>query len=145
MQRRGASTAWHAHPCCGKVLSGAGDPGEGAAVNKNTFLLAAALALASVLAAFPAQAQKKMYRCGSNYQDRPCDQAQAAPKPAAAAPVKAETAPAPQSRAAYQQQLRCENYGRQMDELRDKQNAMKTNVLDGQIRSLETRMKADSC
>lgn len=88
-------------------------------------------------------AQKKMYRCGSNYQDRPCDQAPAA-KPAVATAAKAE-APAPQSRAAYRQQLRCENYGRQMAELREKQKSLSGNLLDGQIRSLESRMKGDNC
>lgn len=101
------------------------------------------LAFAAAVAASPVQAQKKMYRCGSNYQDRPCDQVPA-PRPAAAE-VKAEAAPAPQTKAAYQRQLRCENYGRQMAELKEKQKGMKSNLLDGQIRSLEGRMKGDSC
>lgn len=115
-------------------------------MNKNTFFLGLTLASVMAMAAFPAQAQKKMYRCGSNYQDRPCDQTPVAPKPAAAAPVKAEVpASTPSSRAAYQQQLRCENFGRQMDELKEKQQGMKSNLLDGQIKSLESRMKSDSC
>jgi len=114
-------------------------------VNKNTCFLAAMLALGAAMAAASVQAQKKTYRCGSIYQDRPCEQAPVAPKPAAAA-AKTESA-APQSRAAYQQQLRCENYGRQMTELRERQKGLtqQSNLMDAQIKSLEGRMKGDNC
>lgn len=112
-------------------------------VNKYAFI--PVVALGAALAASSVLAQKKMYRCGSNYQDRPCEQTPAAPKPAAA-PAKAESVQ-PQSRAAYQQQVRCENYGRQMAELRERQKGLtqQSHLLDGQIKSLEGRMKGDNC
>ena len=97
-----------------------------------------------------ALAQKKMYRCGSNYQDRPCD---AAPAPAAAAksaaPAQAAAGAsesAADKKAAFQRQVRCENYGRQMDELRVRQKGMKEGtMLEAQIKALDNRMKGDSC
>ena len=115
-------------------------------MNKHTVFLATMLALGAAMAASPVLAQKKTYRCGSNYQDRPCEQTSVAPKPAPA-PVKVEAPVQPQSRAAYQQQLRCENYGRQMAELRQTQKGMakQSNMMDGQIKSLEGRMKSDNC
>jgi hypothetical protein len=115
-------------------------------VNKNTCVAATMLVLGMVMAAAPAVAQKKMYRCGNNYQDRPCETAPAIPKPAAA-PAATKSEAAPQSRAAYQQQLRCENYGRQMADLRQTQKGLtqQSNIMDGQIKSLERRMKADNC
>ncbi len=114
-------------------------------MNKNTVFLATMLALGAAVAASPVLAQKKTYRCGSIYQDRPCEQTPVTPKPAPA-PAKAESA-APQSRVAYQQQLRCENYGRQMAELRETQKGLskQSNMMDGQIKSLEGRMKSDNC
>lgn len=115
-------------------------------MNKYVFIPVVTLALGAAMVASPSLAQKKMYRCGSNYQDRPCEPAAvpAAPKPAAA-PAKAPAQQ--QSRAAYQQQLRCENYARQMTELRETQKGLskQSNMMDGQIRSLEGRMKSDNC
>lgn len=130
---------------CGKVLLWTGNFGE-REVNKNTVILATMLGLGTALAASPVLAQKKLYRCGSNYQDRPCEQTPAAPKPAPA-PAKTEAPAQQQSKAAYQQQLRCENYARQMAELRETQKGLskQSNMMDGQIRSLEGRMKSDNC
>ena len=50
-------------------------------------------------------------------------------------------------KAEYQKQLRCENYGRQAEELREKQRATPqyAGSLDAQLKSLEGRMKGDSC
>lgn len=114
-------------------------------MNRNSIVIGAAVVLA-LSAVFPqAHAQKKMYRCGSNYQDRPCD---AAPAPAAAKPAPQQASvPVAEQRAAYQKKLRCENYGRQVDELHDKQKAVPKDarLYDAQIKSLETRMKGDSC
>lgn len=112
-----------------------------------TFLVGLGLLLVAVSVVPQALAQKKMYRCGTNYQDRPCDGAvpvgKAAPAPAAAA----APAPAPaEKKSDFQRQVRCENYGRQMDELRERQKSMKqADMLDGQIKALEGRMKGDSC
>ncbi len=114
------------------------------------FVLLALVCMAPMHDAF---AQKKMYRCGSNYQDRPCDAVPATPAPAAAAksaaPAQAAGATsesAADKKAAFQRQVRCENYGRQMDELRLRQKGMKEgSMLEAQIKALDSRMKGDSC
>ena len=111
------------------------------------------LALVCMVPVHEALAQKKMYRCGSNYQDRPCDAAPPAAAPAgaakSAAPVQAVSAPAESAadkKAAFQRQVRCENYGRQMDELRLRQKGMQEGaMLEAQIKALDSRMKGDSC
>ena len=134
------------------------------------------LVAAAMLFSVPVFAQKAMYRCGNNYQDRPCDggppaakSATAAPatpanaaapaaKPAAAPAVsaaKATTAPvadgqkaaAPLTKAQQQQQIRCENFSRQRDELRERQKAspQQAAAVGVQIKSLESRMSADNC
>lgn len=108
------------------------------------------LALGCVLPSQAVLAQKKMYRCGSIYQDRPCEAAAAPAAPAAkaappAAAVSGESAAA--KKADFQRQVRCENYGRQMEELRSRQKGMarQGDMLDAQIKALEGRMKGDSC
>jgi hypothetical protein len=113
---------------------------------------------------------KKMYRCGTNFQDKPCDGsapvAAAAPAPGKTAPVAAGVAPAAakaantamaapeptkmsaaEARAAQQKQIRCENFSRQATELRDRQKATPqyAESISVQLKSLETRMSADSC
>ena len=111
---------------------------------KNLLLILALLSLA-----VPAAAQKKMYQCGSQYQDRPCEGAKEAPKPAAA-PASAKSAPAP-SRAASEERkrIRCENYARQVDEMKQKEAAssnpeMRENM-GVQRKVLEARMVGESC
>jgi hypothetical protein len=117
------------------------------------------IAAAVVLLSLPAVAQqggKKMYRCGNNYQDRPCDAGgAAAPKaagaaaPAAPAPAAADAGKAPTTltRAQQQRQIRCENFGRQLDELKERQKSapQQAEGIGVQIKSLESRMNADSC
>ncbi len=119
----------------------------------------------------PATAQqagaKKMYRCGTNFQDKPCDgsapaavapaaapgKAAAVASPAPAAKVVAPAAPEPtrvsaaEARSAQQKQIRCENFGRQAAELRDRQKSTPqyAESIGVQLKSLETRMSADSC
>ena len=117
---------------------------------------------------------KSMYRCGNNYQDRPCDgggpgaakaasPAPAAPSPAPAAKAApaaavkaaavpaappAEAAKAPvMTKAQQQRQIRCENFGRQLDELRDRQKAapQQAESVGVQIKSLQSRMSVDNC
>ena len=88
---------------------------------------------------------KKMYRCGTNFQDKPCDgsapvpvasapaaapaKAASAASPAPAAKTVAPAAPEPtkmsaaEARSAQQKQIRCENFSRQATELRDRQKA----------------------
>lgn len=119
----------------------------------------------AVLTPLPGLAQKQMYRCGNNYQDRPCDgapAAKAAPPAASVAPAaksaaKAVTpapaaadapkAPVAMTKAQQQRQIRCENFGRQRDELRERQKAapQQADAVGVQIKSLEARMNADSC
>lgn len=112
------------------------------------------------------QGGKQMFRCGNNYQDRPCDGAPAAKAAAPAtsvapaaksaaksvattAPVSAEApkAPVAMTKAQQQRQIRCENFGRQRDELRERQKAapQQAEAVGVQIKSLEARMSADSC
>jgi hypothetical protein len=110
---------------------------------------------------------KKMYRCGTNFQDKPCDgsapaaaapaavpgKAVAAVSPAPAAKSVAPAAPEPtkvsaaEARSAQQKQIRCENFSRQATELRDRQKATPqyAESIGVQLKSLETRMSADSC
>lgn len=104
----------------------------------------------------PATAQqasaKKMYRCGTNFQDKPCD----GNAPAAVAPAAKVVAPAvpeptkvsaADARSAQQKQIRCENFSRQAAELRDRQKSTPqyAESIGVQLKSLETRMSADSC
>ncbi len=108
---------------------------------------AAMLALSAVL---PQAHAQKMYHCGTIYQDRPCDGSGGGAIGKTGTP-----APAPQpvsvsssdQKVAAQKKLRCENYARQVDELHDRQNATPkdANMYDAQIKSLEGRMKGDSC
>lgn len=108
------------------------------------------------------QGGKHMYRCGNNYQDRPCDGsapaakaaapaakagAPAAQQAAAAAPAEAAKAAPPMTKAQQQRQIRCENFGRQRDELRDrmKSDPKQADAIGVQIKSLESRMASDSC
>jgi hypothetical protein len=115
-------------------------------VHKKNTVIAVAAMLALMAALPQAQAQKKMYRCGSNYQDRPCDAAPGAAAKAGAAPQQV-SASAAEQKAAVQKKLRCENYARQADELRDRQKSSPkdANMYDAQIKSLDARMKGDSC
>ena len=122
------------------------------------FVKLAILLTALSLFSLPALAQqggKHMYRCGNNYQDRPCDGSAPAAKagPAAAQPAASATtaeapkASVPMTKAQQQRQIRCENFGRQRDELRDrmKSDPKQADAIGVQIKSLESRMAADSC
>ena len=134
--------------------------------------------LTALFVSVSAVAQKPMYRCGNNYQDRPCDGAAPAaksgavsspvPAKAAAPAVKSAAAPAeasptvkpgtvpvadaqkaapPLTKAQQQRQIRCENFGRQRDELRDRQKTspQQADAIGVQMKSLESRMSADGC
>ena len=125
-----------------------------------TSLTAAAIGLMS-LASSPALAQKKMYRCGSQYQDRPCEggagaqpAAKGADKSANAVTQAAPTAAgtqrtAAEERAVQQRQIRCENYGRQREELIEKKKGMVAgggaDSMTAQVKVLESRMQSDGC
>jgi len=113
-------------------------------VNKKNIVIGVVVMLATMAVMPQAHAQKKMYRCGSIYQDRPCDSAPAAKPGAAPQQVNASAA---EQKASAQKKLRCENYARQADELRDRQKAAPkdANMYDAQIKSLDARMKSDSC
>ena len=108
----------------------------------------AAALIALALLASPAVAQKKMYRCGSQYQDRPCDSAKAkAPDAPPTAPASTSSSAQEDKREA-QKRIRCENFGRQRDELRDKQRASNKAVADSmgaQLKALEDRIRNDGC
>ena len=111
-----------------------------------------ALPLAWAMAPLEAQAQKKMYKCGSQFQDRPCDGSVPINKPvapvAAPAPVvaKSEKAPTPEEN---RRQIRCDNWQRQVDDLiergKNEKNAVAGEGLAAQRTSLIARMKGDHC
>ena len=103
--------------------------------------------IALALLSGPALAQKKMYRCGSQYQDRPCDESHAAPK-AAAPSTAAPARTASEERRASQKQIRCENFGRQREDLGKKQadaNKQIAEGMDAQIKALDRRMAEEGC
>jgi hypothetical protein len=115
---------------------------------------AVVVSLVMALPAFHAAAQKKMYKCGSQFQDRPCDgSGPAAPTPAAKAPapapattpVAAKGVSAEESR----RQIRCENWGRQLLDLREREKGTKDGEaaqgLAAQRAAAESRMKVDHC
>ena len=128
-------------------------------------LLLVAAVLLSPLPGFAQQGGKHLYRCGNNYQDRPCDgsapaakagspaaapstaPAAAAQPPSGNAQADAQKAAAPMTKAQQQRQIRCENFGRQRDELRDrmKSDPKQADAIGLQIKSLESRMAVDSC
>jgi len=96
----------------------------------------------------PVAAQKHMYRCGNVFQERPCEgpkQAAKGESAKAAAPKQSVS----ESRRAAQKQIRCENFGRQRDDLLQKKRAMKdakaSKSMDTQIGAVEKRMREDGC
>ena len=100
-----------------------------------------------VVLAGPAAAQK-LYRCGNQYQDRPC----ASTKRQAPEENSTAAATAPSAREVRREermkQIRCENFGRQRDELREKQRASNKQIaesLGAQLKALEERMRTDGC
>ena len=66
---------------------------------------------------------------------------------ASATTAEAPKASVPMTKAQQQRQIRCENFGRQRDELRDrmKSDPKQADAIGVQIKSLESRMAADSC
>jgi hypothetical protein len=104
-------------------------------------------ALAWPAAQAAGQAPKTMYRCGSLYQDRPCDSR--APSAPATKPVPRAAAQPAVSPAEDRRQIRCDNWGRQVLDLRQRErNESHVEVargLAGQRAALESRMKADNC
>ena len=106
------------------------------------------IALIGFLLAFGATAAepgKKMYRCGNVFQERPCEGPKPAPPKAEAAKQDGPSQAALESR----KKIRCDNFGRQVTELIDREKAEKNaETLRGwvtQRRVLEDRMKADGC
>jgi hypothetical protein len=88
------------------------------------------VALAVACSCSPALAQKKMYRCGNQYQERPCE----GPKTGAAASAAAKADPQQQEMTAKRQeraqavrQAKCENYS---DELGDIDRRIKAGADD---------------
>ncbi len=104
--------------------------------------------IALALAAAPVAAQKKMYRCGNVFQERPCE----GPKQPAkdeSAKAAAPKQPVSESRLAAQKEIRCENFARQRDDLLQKKRAMKdaeaAKTMDVQIGAVQKRMREDGC
>jgi hypothetical protein len=137
-----------------------------------SIVVLAAVVFAAVQAPAALAQGKQMYRCGSNYQDRPCDGAAPAAAKAASAQgatgkaaipaadaakagtsataagtTTANASPPVLTKAQQQRQIRCENFGRQLDELKERQKAApnQAEAMGVQIRSLQSRMGADGC
>ena len=95
---------------------------------------------------FAAEPAKKMYRCGNLIQERPCEGPKAAP-----VVEKAEVPKQGPSQATLdsRKKIRCENYERQISELRDKEGTEKNvDLRKGLINQrlvLQGRMKTDEC
>jgi hypothetical protein len=111
-----------------------------------------AIALAASLAApasVPAQ-QKKLYKCGTQFQDRPCEGPKEPAKAAAAPTARAAPAAQPvQSSEESRRQIRCENWERQIEDVRVRERAEKSAAvikgLEAQRGVMDQRMKADGC
>jgi hypothetical protein len=107
------------------------------------------IAVAACLAAAgTAQAQKKMYKCGSQFQDRPCDGG------GTVGAAKAPEAPVVPQRTAAQEEaqrkIRCENWGRQVAVLREREQATQNDAVARglvvqQRNVIEKRMQGDGC
>lgn len=81
--------------------------------------LIAILALALACAPAPALAQKKMYRCGNQYQERPCEGPKTeAPAAANANPQRQQESTAKRAeREQAIQQAKCENYTEELADI----------------------------
>ena len=80
------------------------------------------VALVIACSCSPALAQKKMYRCGNQYQERPCEgpKADAAPAAAANADTQQQQQEAVAKRQARErsiQQAKCENYTEELGDI----------------------------
>lgn len=77
--------------------------------------------LALVLACVPAVAQKKMYRCGNVFQERPCEGPKADPAKAAAADPQKQQQEAAAKREEKERKIhedKCEAYNQELDDVR---------------------------
>jgi hypothetical protein len=88
-----------------------------------------------------------MYKCGSVFQDRPCEGAAPAAAKAAEAPAQPQRSSAQEE---AQRKIRCENWGRQVTDLRDREKQLQSDaVAKGlvvqQRNVIEGRMKGDGC
>ncbi len=97
------------------------------------------LAITVALGAGNALAQKKMYRCGNVFQERPCEGPKAEPEAAAGKAGAASTgvrqkSPADRDRAA--KESRCNNWHSDMD---DVEKRIKAGVSGQAAKDLETR------
>jgi hypothetical protein len=93
-----------------------------------------------------------MYKCGSQFQDPPCDggpPAAAAPAPKAATPVATADKKGPSTAEENRRQIRCDNWGRQVLDLRQREQSEKNDVaakgFATQRSNLERSMKGDNC
>ena len=78
------------------------------------------VALAIACACSPALAQKKMYRCGNQYQERPCEGPKTETAPAAAKTnlqQQQELAAKRQEREQAIHQAKCENYAEELGDI----------------------------
>jgi hypothetical protein len=100
------------------------------------------VALAIACSCIPAQAQKKMYRCGNQYQERPCEGPKADAVPAAAAKAdpqqQQELAAKRQEREQAIRQAKCENY---TEELADIDKRIKAGADDKVMDQYQRRQK----
>ena len=75
------------------------------------------VALAIACSSGPALAQKKMYRCGNQYQERPCEGPKAEPAASSAATSNPQSRDAAAKREEREQEIRrarCESYAEEL-------------------------------
>jgi hypothetical protein len=102
------------------------------------------LVLALALACTPALAQKKMYRCGNQFQERPCE----GPKTDAAGPAakadpqkQQESAAKREEREQAIRQAKCENYADELGDITRRINAGADDKVMDQFTRRQKEMK----
>jgi len=91
--------------------------------------------LAFALACTPALAQKKMYRCGNQYQERPCEGPKTDTTTKADPQKQQETAAKREEREQAIHQAKCENYAEELGDIERRIKAgADDNVMDQFLR-----------
>jgi len=101
------------------------------------------LAFAIACSCSPALAQKKTYRCGNQYQERPCE----GPKPAAPSAATADPQQQQESAAKRREreqairQAKCENYAEELADIERRINAGADKEVMDQFKRRQTEMR----
>ena len=102
------------------------------------------VALAVACSCSPALAQKKMYRCGNQYQERPCEGPKVEAPPSAAAKAdqqQQEMTTKRQEREQAIHQAKCENYAEELGDIEKRIKAGADEKVMDQFLSRQKEMK----